>query len=122
MKDRAKAQRLHYDWTKVDAWLKNNADKSYTEFMVVFPKFPFTDATYYTRKRKMFGGSSRSGASRKSLYETIGTMDMKEVKDMDALTAMKRILAIMDKQVRTHVEIIRLSEPDSIEIRRFTRS
>lgn len=119
--NRSNAQRLQYDWSEVDKWLSKNLGVPYPLFKKSFPKFPFTDATYYGRRRKLTGGASRTYAARKTLYETIGTMDMKEVSGLDALSAMKKLLGFIDKQGKTHVEIVRLSDPDSLEIRRFTR-
>ena len=120
--NRSKAQRLKYNWSKADKWIKENPGETFPAFKEAFPQFPFTDATYYGRRRRIHGGGTRSYTySRKTLYETIGTMDMKEIKNLDALSAMKKLLGFIDKQGKTHVEIVRLSDPDSIEIRRFTR-
>jgi hypothetical protein len=119
--NRAQAQRLNYNWDKVDKWINDNPDVPYPEFKKSFHGFPFSDATYYGRRRKLTGTSGRHAYTRKSIYETIGTLEMKEVTGLDALSAMKKLLALIDKTGKTHVEIVRLSDPDSIEIRRFTR-
>jgi hypothetical protein len=105
----------------VVAQITENPSAAYPDFKEVFPKFPFTDATYYGRRKKITGEATRTYASRKTLYETLGVIAVKDLQGLDALSAMKKLLSFIDRQGKTHVEIIRLSDPDSIEIRRFTR-
>ena len=117
--NRSKAQKEHYDWNKTDKWIIDNPDVTFPVFKKAFPDFPFTDATYYGRRRKLTGGG-RGPYTRKTLYETIGTIDAKELSSMNAISAMKRLLSFIDKHGK-EIEIVRLADPDSVEIRRFTR-
>jgi len=110
-----------YKWDKVDSWIEENPDQSHTKFKESFPLFPFTDATYYSRKRKVKGDSRSYTSSRRTLYETLGLIEKKDLQGMSAIEAMKRILSLLDRFGKTHVEIVHLSDPDAIEIRRFTR-
>lgn len=113
--------RLEYDWAKADAWMEKNPTAAYPVFKEAFPDYPFTDATYYGRRRKLVGPTRSISSPKKTLYETMGQFEMKEVKKMDAVTAMRRLLGLIDKHSRTHVEIVQLVDPDALEIRRFTR-
>jgi len=117
-----KSGRLNYDWTVADAWMRKNPTQPYPVFLEKFPNYPFTDATYYGRRRKVTGkGRAYTSSSRKTLYETLGTFEMAEVQKMNAITAMKALLALIDKNSKTHVEIVQLANPNIIEIRKFTR-
>ena len=122
-KKTAQKVRLTFDWKPVDEWIKANPDVSFSAFKKIFPKFPFSDATFYGRKRKVTGNGPKYTLTRKTktLYETLGTIEVKELKGLDGLSGMKKLLTFLDKHNKTNVEIVRLAEPDSIEIRRFTR-
>ena len=122
MASKKKSARLNYDWAAADAWMVKNPTEPYPVFLKKFPAYPFTDATYYSRRRRVTGkGRAYTNPSRKTLYETIGSFEMAEVKKMDAITAMKALLVIIDKHGKTHVEVVQLADPNALEIRRFTR-
>ena len=122
MASNKKLGRLNYDWTEADAWMRKNPTQPYPVFLKKFPNYPFTDATYYGRRRKVTGkGRAYTPSSRKTLYETLGTFEMAEVQKMNAISAMKALLALIDKNSKTHVEIVQLANPNILEVRKFTR-
>lgn len=120
--NRSQAQSVHYKWDKVDTWIKNNPEVTFTEFKKEFPQFPFSDATYYGRRRRIIGKPYGSGTTRgKTLYETLAKIELAELKDVKPLDAMKKLLEVLNKSSRTGVDIIELANPPAIEIRSFQK-
>lgn len=114
-----------FNWGKADEWIRNNQHVAYSEFINAFPKFPFTDATFYNHKTKILHpglkGIAKETATRsyRTLYETLITIPRVDITDNE-LKGMKRMNEILRKHAKTKFDIIQVVAEDNttqIEIR-----
>jgi hypothetical protein len=118
------SSRPYYEWDKADKWLEENPNSGYPAFTKAFPDYPFTYSTFSRRKRKALGQSRNYSSTirlHKTLYESLETIPMEELQKLDAFSLIKKIINLTNKHGNTRMSLVRLSEPDSVEVRRFTR-
>lgn len=116
----------NWDWGQVGEWMKENPLATWKEFKRIYPKFPYSDSSYYAMRRKLNDGSLYKNnikhRQKNPIYQIIGKLETKEIRKLKPLDAMNKLLSIIKQNIKTDIEMVELSNPEIIEIRRFTQS
>jgi len=135
--------RAKLDYSKIDPWIKKHPDNSYADFVSANPKIAVSDWTYRKRRAKVLGlhmppsmrddyrggDGNKDGSidrrSSRSVYTTVYSAPIKDLKAKNGLEAVSDFIGIMNRIFKLHmesaqVEVIGIGI-QNFEIRRYSR-
>jgi hypothetical protein len=105
------------DYTHIDPFIRQNPTAKYKAFKAKHPGIAISDFTYSVRRRKILGAASEK-SDKPRLYMRMWT---KENNDPKVASAIRDLIAALNKSGRAHLEMVELANPPLIEVREVTK-
>lgn len=105
------------DYLLIDQFIKQNPTAKYKAFKTAHPRIAISDFTFSTRRKKLLGVASEK-SDKPRLYMRIWTTDSSNPKTVSAI---RSLIAALNKSGRTHLEMVELANPELIEVREVTK-
>jgi hypothetical protein len=128
------------DYSKIDPWIKKNPKANFEDFVKVNPKVAISSWTFRKQRARLLGltmppsmrsdyrggkGGSTEGRRSSSVYTTVYSTPIQELKKKDGVAAVSEFIGIINRMFKLHLESAQIemfgSGVPKFEIRRYSR-
>jgi hypothetical protein len=119
-------KRRGLDYSLIDEFLKKKPTGCWKEFRQTYPDAKLSDASFYTRKRKLLGPIERQKHGPR-IYTAICNVDQSTIEEAvqqgktGIVNLVKTLIADINAATKLRLQVIQLTDPATWEIRRLTK-